>query len=185
MSNHVVFLRPIESVGKVYDLMRGSTHSNYVVVDPDDNNIIYGTIPRNALCILLQQREFGLPAEDDGESHRTLCNYLEVEREKYVPLIQWQVIERAYPKYPTVEQLRISENDREYIVDLRPYCNQSPVTVHEAASVEVSSVNAVIGQERATVEMNVVLKNDFAFFTSLCSEPTLFSGTWVSVSSPS
>jgi chloride channel 7 len=118
--------------------MKGSTHSNYVVVDPGDNNIIYGTIPRNALCILLQQREFGLPAAGNGANHRTLCNYLEVDHQKFVPMVQWQVIERAYPKFPTVQQLRISESDRGYLVDLRPYCNKAAVTIPEAASVEVS-----------------------------------------------
>ena len=140
MSDHVVFLRPVESVGKVLDLMKGSTHSNYVVVDPDDNNIIYGTIPRNALCILLQQREFGLPKAEDCARHSTQCNYLEVDRETFVPLVQWQVIERAYPKYPTVQQLRISENDRDYLVDLRPYCNKAALTIPETASVEVSFI---------------------------------------------
>lgn len=138
MSNHVVYLRPIETVGVVYDLLRGSTHSNYVVVDPDDNNIIYGTIGRDALCILLQQREFGSPKDFDEPDKRLLCNYLEVGNEKYVPLVQWNVIERAYPKYPTVSELRISENDRDFLVDLRPYANRAPVTINEAASVEVS-----------------------------------------------
>ena len=140
MSDHVVFIRPIESVGKIYDLMKGSTHSNYVVVDLDDNSIIYGTIGRNALCILLQQREFGLPKEEDDDfpQQRTLCNYLEVDRAKYVPLVQWNTIERSYPKFPTVEQLRISTEDRDFFVDLRPYCNQAPVTVNEHSSVEVS-----------------------------------------------
>lgn len=140
MSDHVVFLRPIESVGTVYDLMRGSTHSNYIIVDPDDNQIIYGTIGRNALCILLQQREFGLPKDDDFNESRTLCNYLEVENDKFVPLVPWDVIERTYPKYPTVSQLRISAEDRSFLLDLRPYCNQTPLTIREAASVEVSGI---------------------------------------------
>jgi chloride channel 7 len=138
MSDNMIFVRPVERVATIYDILRASSHSNYLIVDPTDKGVLYGTIGRNALCILLQQRVFGLPRDETRQHDRVLCNYLDVgeDHEKYLSLVQWSVIEKSYPKYPQVSDIRITDEDREFMVDLRPYCNTAPVTIHEQASVE-------------------------------------------------
>jgi chloride channel 7 len=138
MGDNVIFVRPVETVGVVLDILQASTHSNFAVVDKNDKDVLYGTIGRNALCILLQQREFGKPKllSTNGSAS---TNYLEVDADKeiFLPLIQWAQIEKAYPKYPSVKDLCITDEERESFVDLRPYANTAPVTVNESSSVEV------------------------------------------------
>jgi len=141
MSEDVIFVRPVEKVGIIYDILRSSNHSNFPVVDIDDNGILFGTIGRNALCILLKQRAFGLPKKKCTKDGETLIhNYLVLEEtnEKYLPLVQWEVIEKSYPKYPSVKDIRINMEDRDCYVDLRPYSNTAPLSVRETSSVSVS-----------------------------------------------
>ena len=139
MGSNVVFIRPVEKVGVIYDILVSSTHSNYPVVDTDDKNVLFGTIGRNALCVLLQQRAFGYPFTGDvGDSSQgIMSNYLQVGQRTYFPLVQWDVVERAYPKYPSAKDVRVTDSDREQWVDLRPYANTAAVTIQETSSVEV------------------------------------------------
>ena len=139
MGSNVVFIRPVEKVGVIYDILVSSTHSNYPVVDTDDKNVLFGTIGRNALCVLLQQRAFGYPFTGNvgDDSQGIMSNYLKVGQRTYFPLVQWDVVERAYPKYPSAKDVRVTDSDREQWVDLRPYANTAAVTIQETSSVEV------------------------------------------------
>lgn len=142
MGANVIFLRPVESVGVIYDILMAAKHSNFPVVDTDDRNVLYGTIGRNALCVLLQQRAFGF-SDDDPNIHKVSnaglrSSSLEVGDRKYYPLVQWEVLFKAYPRYPDVKDLHITEEDREQYVDLRPYVNNAAITIQETSSVEVS-----------------------------------------------
>lgn len=139
MSANVVFVRPVEKVGTIYDILKSCEYSNFPVVDTDDNDTLSGTIGRNALSILLQERAFGRPTTPEDQSHDNInCNYLQVDGGKFYPLVQWKVVEKAYPKYPKVEDLRIDESDRDKLVDLRPYTNVAALATQETSSVSVS-----------------------------------------------
>lgn len=52
------------------------------------------------------------------------------------PLVSWKTLECIYPRYPDVENLKISESERRCIIDLRPYIDSSPYTINEHASVQ-------------------------------------------------
>jgi hypothetical protein len=89
----------------------------------------------------LQQRAFGQPADVKTIGTNTpniMSNYLQVCDKRYFPLVQWEIIEKSYPKYPSASDLRITAADREQWVDLRPYANSAAVSVQETSSVEVS-----------------------------------------------
>ena len=141
MGPNVIFIRPVEKVGVVYDILVSAKHSNFPVVDTDDRNVLVGTIGRNALCVLLQQRAFGYPANDThvspGLQGAISSNYLQVGERKYFPLVQWEVLFKSYPRYPDAKDLRITDEDREQLVDLRPYVNNAAITVQETSSVGV------------------------------------------------
>eukprot|EP00978_Attheya_sp_CCMP212_P019924 scaffold56580_cov52-Attheya_sp.AAC.3 len=144
MGKDVVFVRPVEKVGILYDILSTTSHSNFPVVDTDDEDVLYGTIAANEMCTLLQKRAFGNPMsvsmDTSYHGHDTSLthNYLELEPDKrrFSPIVQWETVERAYPRYPSVKDIHLNAAERECLVDLRPYVNTAPYVVQENASVE-------------------------------------------------
>ena len=57
------------------------------------------------------------------------------ESNLFSPLVPWEQLERDYPRYPDIKDVVPGATDRNRIIDLRPYINTSPTTVHESASV--------------------------------------------------
>jgi len=131
MSAEVKCLRPVERAGVVYDLLRSCQHGTFPIVDTASGGTLYGTASRDMLCTLLQRRAFGNPdVLDDYDNNDTLGP------RRLSPLVQWDTIERAYPRYPTIEDFEIGEADRNCWLDLRPYANTAPYTINETASIQ-------------------------------------------------
>jgi chloride channel 7 len=131
MSTEVKCLRPVERAGVVYDLLRSCTHGTFPIVDTASGGTLYGTASRAMLCTLLQRRAFGSPdALDDYDNSEALGS------RRLSPLVQWDTIERAYPRYPTIDDVEMRESDRNCWLDLRPYANTAPYTVNETASIQ-------------------------------------------------
>ena len=132
MSTEVKCLRPVERAGVVYDLLQSCGHGTFPIVDTVSGGTLYGTASRYMLCTLLQRRAFGSPdvLEDiDGQQQQ-------LGPRRLSPLVQWDTIERAYPRYPTLADIEMRENDRNCWLDLRPYANTAPYTVNETASIQ-------------------------------------------------
>jgi chloride channel 7 len=146
MGENVVFVKPVEKVGVIYDILKSCRHSNFPVVDQDDGGILFGSISKNTLGVLLKERAFGHPTNPITSSSVSSSNFFEVQegakKQQYMPIVQWEQLEKSYPKYPTYNELRMSQSDRDCYVDLRPYSNTSPVTVQEFASIDVSPDDA-------------------------------------------
>lgn len=132
MSTEVKCLRPVERAGVVYDLLRSCGHGTFPIVDMASGGTLYGTASRYMLCTLLQRRAFGSPdvLEDYDTPHQNLGP------RRLSPLVQWDTIERAYPRYPKIDQVEMRESDRNCWLDLRPYANTAPYTVNETASIQ-------------------------------------------------
>jgi len=131
MSAEVKCLRPVERAGVVYDLLRSCQHGTFPIVDTASGGTLYGTASRDMLCTLLQRRAFGNPdVLEDYDNSDTLGP------RRLSPLVQWDTIERAYPKYPTIDDFDIGEADRNCWLDLRPYANTAPYTINETASIQ-------------------------------------------------
>lgn len=131
MSTEVKCLRPVERAGVVYDLLRSCSHGTFPIVDTASGGTLYGTAGRNMLCTLLQRRAFGDPSVlDDYDS----CESLGPRR--LSPLVQWDTIERTYPRYPVIADVEMRAVDRNCWLDLRPYANTAPYTVNETASIQ-------------------------------------------------
>ena len=148
MGDKVVFIRSVEKVGTIVDILQSCSYQTFPIVDADDDNVLFGTIDRNSLCVLLRKRVFGNPCDHDtgydltASMHRfgsmIVSDYLEHDGNRYLPLVEWETVEGSYPKFPKVEDIRLNIRERECFVDLRPYANTSPITVYEEASVNVS-----------------------------------------------
>lgn len=139
MSRDIVFVRPIEKVGVVYDILASTNHSLFPVIDTQDEDVLYGTVNRNALCMLLQSRAYGIPKSEGAAGYSIVQTHVQLDPfdENYVPLVPYKVLEREYAN-PKIEDVSISESDRELLMDLRAYCNTAPHTVQERTSVKVS-----------------------------------------------
>eukprot|EP00977_Amphora_coffeiformis_P010919 scaffold2581_cov143-Amphora_coffeaeformis.AAC.1 len=132
MSTEVKCLRPVERAGVVYDLLRACKHGTFPIVDTASGGTLYGTASRYMLCTLLQRRAFGAPdvLEDYDEPNKNFGP------RRLSPLVQWDTIERVYPRYPTIHDVEMRESDRNCWLDLRPYANTAPYTVNETASIQ-------------------------------------------------
>jgi len=131
MSTEVKCLRPVERAGVVYDLLQSCSHGTFPIVDTASGGTLYGTASDNMLCTLLQRRAFGNPdILDDYDACETLGP------RRLSPLVQWDTIERAYPRYPTIADVDMRPIDRNCWLDLRPYANTAPYTVNETASIQ-------------------------------------------------
>jgi chloride channel 7 len=132
MSTEVKCLRPVERAGVVYDLLATCSHGTFPIVDTVSGGTLYGTASRYMLCTLLQRRAFGSPdvLEDYDGAQQNLGP------RRLSPLVQWDTIERAYPRYPTIADVDMREGDRNCWLDLRPYANTAPYTVNETASIQ-------------------------------------------------
>jgi len=132
MSTDVKCLRPIERAGVVYDLLRSCAHGSFPIVDTASSGTLYGTASRDMLCTLLQRKAYGSPdvLTDDNEAG------LSLGPKRVSPLVQWETLEKVYPKYPTIEDIDMRSADRNCLIDLRPYANTAPYTVNETASIQ-------------------------------------------------
>ena len=138
MGDNVVFVRPLENVGVVYDILKKCKHSNFPVVDIEDRGALFGTIGRHELCILLQQRAFGRKDEYEDGKYDDGALWVEPEHQQFVPLVSWNELEKSYPKEVTVDDIYINGPDQECLIDIRPYANTAPVTIQETSTVNVS-----------------------------------------------
>ncbi|XP_067006232.2 H(+)/Cl(-) exchange transporter 7 [Anabrus simplex] len=126
MSHPVVTFRAVESVGTIVDVLRTETHNGFPIVDPpqpsDQGDVkscgtFRGIILRSQLIVLLQNRIF-------NES-------VEIWNPKRVSM---KMFWNAYPRYPTIEEVTFTEEERNFTIDLRPFLNPSAYTVQHSAS---------------------------------------------------
>jgi len=138
MSKDIVFMRPIEKVGTIYDILQTCEHGCFPVVDTEDKDILFGTINRNTLTTLLQQRSFGMPSNNAIPLNNSIVqNHIALEPSdaKYVPLVPYKIVEREYPRFTPIEDIKVTDTERDLYIDLRPYTNTAPHTVKETTSI--------------------------------------------------
>lgn len=118
MSHPVVTLKTVENVGHIVELLRITSYNGFPVVDPplaDGSTVrtygrIRGLILRSQLIVLLQRQFFNETSD------------VWVNEDQHM-------FRDEYPRYPTVDQICISEKEKTYHIDLRPYMNATPYTV--------------------------------------------------------
>ena len=108
MSTEVKCLRPVERVGVVYDLLKRTSHGNFPIIDTATSGTLYGTVSRSILCTLLQRRAFSQSCDVNNGQYRDYSNGTNdhakhLEPKRLSPLVQWDTIERVYPRYPTID----------------------------------------------------------------------------------
>jgi len=124
MSHPVVTLSPIETVGRLVDLLKSTTHNGFPVVDHVMESTynsrtfgkMRGLILRSELIVLLQHKIFSeLYGEWEGK-------------------VDMALFRMAYPRYPDISRIYVSTTERDYHVDLRPVMNPTPTTILHSTS---------------------------------------------------
>ncbi|CAM9377787.1 unnamed protein product [Phaeothamnion confervicola] len=135
MSRDVKCLRPIEKVGFVFDILQTCEHDCFPVVETASGGILVGTVLRKCLAVLISKRAFGTGAATGGGGRGGGGEGGEpYALRRVAPKVSWGSLEKIYPRYPDVHDLRISAEDREGWMDLRPYVNTAPYVINESAS---------------------------------------------------
>nr|XP_033335693.1 H(+)/Cl(-) exchange transporter 7 [Megalopta genalis] len=124
MSHPVVTLKTVENVGHIVELLKCVTFNGFPVVDPpssDETEIrsygrFRGLILRSQLIVLLKHKVFN----EDSE-------YLK----KYYNI---KLFRKEYPRYPTIEKISITDEEKTYTIDLRPFINPAPYTLQHSAT---------------------------------------------------
>ncbi|XP_060522651.1 H(+)/Cl(-) exchange transporter 7 [Cylas formicarius] len=123
MSHPVVTLKCVENVGHIAELMKLTSYNGFPVVDPplsDEAEVrtygrIRGLILRSQLLVILKRKIFNETSED-------------------WEFMSASVFREEYPRYPTVTEVLLTEEEKTFYVDLRPFMNPSPYTVLHSTS---------------------------------------------------
>lgn len=117
MTHPVVVIKEIDSVGRILDILHDTKHNGYPVVenfDPSVSNqekfgLLKGFILRHQLITLLKKKCF-------------INNDM---------LLTTEDFKESYPRYLKLEEVDISDEERNYELDLTPYLNFSPYSLNE------------------------------------------------------
>ena len=117
MTHPVVVLREKETAGRVLDILTKTKHHGFPVTkgydpdapNPEDFGLLKGLILRHQLLTLLKKK-----------------TYLD-----HSVVLTPQDFRESYPRYIDVSDIQISDEEREFELDLRPYMNLSPYSVTE------------------------------------------------------
>lgn len=108
MATPVVTLHEIEQVSKVFDILKHNTHNGFPVVDTDGT--LRGFILRKTLCSLLKFRVFSSAVAVDLPGGPIKHGKQEMQLST-ASTVFWDTMERDYPKYPTIDDVKLSNND--------------------------------------------------------------------------
>ncbi|XP_036594959.1 H(+)/Cl(-) exchange transporter 7 isoform X2 [Trichosurus vulpecula] len=123
MSTPVTCLRRKEKVGVIVDVLSdtSSNHNGFPVVEYSDDAQparLQGLILRSQLIVLLKHKVF---------VERASLNL--VQRR-----LKLKDFRDAYPRFPPIQSIHVSQDERECMMDLTEFMNPSPYTVPQEAS---------------------------------------------------
>ncbi len=140
MSRKIVCLKPTETAGHISDILSETEYNCFPVLEmkeeshcssstrdlmtQHDEGVLAGTILRRVLYQLVQLKAFSNRNHDTcPSSHRVS------------PLISWEELERRCTEEKFhMTNLTVAEEDRNCIIDLRPYVNTAPYIINESSS---------------------------------------------------
>jgi chloride channel 7 len=126
MTAGVITTEEIITVGDALDILQNCSHQYFPVVESKvGSNILCGIIARKVMCALIKHKAYSPRIPDCALSSSNPSH-----------LISWETLESAYPRYPTVDELVVSEDCMGMYLDLRPYIDVSAYTINDAATVQ-------------------------------------------------
>ncbi|XP_062304232.1 H(+)/Cl(-) exchange transporter 7 isoform X2 [Osmerus eperlanus] len=124
MSSPVTYFNKIEKVGTIVDVLSNTStnHNGFPVVvrlaASDESGKICGLILRSQLIVLLKHKVF-----------------VELARSRLTQRkLQLKDFRDAYPRFPPIQSIHVSQDERECMMDLTEFMNPTPYTVPEETS---------------------------------------------------
>jgi chloride channel 7 len=124
MSRPVVCLREVDKVKRVMEVLTTTNHNGFPIVSADGR--LRGLILRRALCTLLKSKAYSTPSERLSDGGIVLAP---------AATVMYDSLHRVYPNYPTVKQVKLSDKEMEYWLDVRAHMDVSPHTLNEHTSI--------------------------------------------------
>ncbi|XP_044289630.1 H(+)/Cl(-) exchange transporter 7 isoform X1 [Varanus komodoensis] len=124
MSTPVTCLRRVEKVGTVVDILSdpSSNHNGFPVVEsvPGDGQVVgpRGLLLLSQLIVLVKHKVFVERANLSLVQHR----------------LKLKDFRDAYPRFPPIQSIHVSQDERDCMMDLTEFMNPSPYTVPQEAS---------------------------------------------------
>ncbi|KAI4493606.1 hypothetical protein M0804_001782 [Polistes exclamans] len=124
MNHPVTTFKTVENVGHILELLKCVTYNGFPVVDPPSSDQAYiesygrfrGLVLRSQLIALLQNKIFN----EYSETWESSMNI--------------KLFRHDYPRYPAIQDVKITEEEKTYTLDLRPFMNPSPYAVKHSSS---------------------------------------------------
>ncbi|KAJ8345071.1 hypothetical protein SKAU_G00292640 [Synaphobranchus kaupii] len=124
MSSPVTCFSRIEKVGTIVDILSNTStnHNGFPVVprvsDDNEPGRICGLILRSQLIVLLKHKVFVERAQSRLQQRR----------------LQLKDFRDAYPRFPPIQSIHVSQDERECMMDLTQFMNPTPYTVPQETS---------------------------------------------------
>uniref|UniRef100_A0A8D0CKM8 Chloride channel protein n=1 Tax=Scleropages formosus TaxID=113540 RepID=A0A8D0CKM8_SCLFO len=124
MSSPVTCFNRVEKVGTIVDVLSNTStnHNGFPVVtrvmDDDEPGKICGLILRSQLIVLLKHKVF-------VERTRSRLNQRKLQLKDF---------RDAYPRFPPIQSIHVSQDERECMMDLTEFMNPTPYTVTQETS---------------------------------------------------
>ncbi|GLE00184.1 hypothetical protein PINS_up008911 [Pythium insidiosum] len=91
-----------------------------------------GLIHRRHLCVLLQRKDFFIERPTPF-TRRPASDTTLLYNDQYA--LSYRDLERNYPRYPTIHDIRLDDDERDLWMDLTPYLNPTPHVVQDQTPV--------------------------------------------------
>jgi hypothetical protein len=125
-----------------HHMHRNTEHDCFPIVDVDSGGVLVGTILRKCLTVLLKHKAFDQQQQQQQSTalhHRnskslyhssTSSTASHTTSTNAIPLVNWAQLENIYPRYPSIDSVVLSADDRKSWIDLRPYVNTAPYVIN-------------------------------------------------------
>eukprot|EP01041_Mallomonas_annulata_P003432 gene3432-6812_t len=133
MIKDVITVNEVEKVKNVYKILKESNHNGFPVVNNEGQ--LKGLILRRTLTTLLKLKAYSTPQTNPDTKDSTELNSDGATQLVPVATVFYDTLERSYPLFPDVEELKLSKNEMELYLDMRPYMDTAPYSIDSTASV--------------------------------------------------
>mmetsp|Transcript_1158 Transcript_1158/g.1880 ORF Transcript_1158/g.1880 Transcript_1158/m.1880 type:complete len:856 (-) Transcript_1158:190-2757(-) len=145
MAHPVYCFNRVEKVGNVFRILSETEHNGFPVLGK--NGHLVGLILRKTLCSLLKLKAYSVPQARPQQgglasmeiSARPSADGGDCGDSKILQpaaTVFYDTLERNYPRYPRIADIKLTAREMELFIDLRPYMDTAPYSINQSASVQ-------------------------------------------------